>query len=377
MKIIITGDFFPGLRMIPELAQPPQELLGDFYDILSEADLAIVNLEAPLTFSNKPIAKTGPAIKGEAQASIFLKEANFGLTTLANNHILDYGVVGLKDTLQILKKNELNWVGAGLSDTKAKTPYIFQKHQKKLAVLNFSENEWSTTHGNYPGANPIDAVANFAAIQKAKKEADYVLVITHGGHELYQLPSPRMKSLFRFFIDAGSDVVINHHPHCISGYEEYAGGLIFYSIGNFLFDHRYYRQNIWNKGVAVELKWSNNNNLSFQLLHFNQSGNKKMFSLCGRKENEQRNQELSLLNNKINDDFLLKKNFANWANSRTKQYKAYIEPHSNRYVQALQNRTLLPSLWSKRKKLYLLNLIRCEAHRDILKFLLENEISDS
>jgi len=377
MKVIVTGDFFPGLRLKKEITQPPQELLGDFHGVLSEADLAVVNLEAPLTSSIQPIAKTGPALKGEAKAATFLKEACFGLATLANNHILDYGATGLKDTLQVLREHEIYSIGAGLSVTEAMIPYVFRKDQRKLAILNFAENEWSTTHENHPGANPIDAVSNFVAIQNAKKTADHVLVITHGGHEMYQLPSPRMKSLFRFYITAGADVVVNHHPHCVSGHEKYAGGLIFYSIGNFLFDHISHREGIWNKGVAIELIWSDDNVLKFQLLHFDQSGNQKIFSLCDQKENEQRNKELSSLNKIIEDDALLKKHFAKWANSRAKQYWAFIEPHHNRYVQALQNRKLLPSLWSERKKLYLLNLIRCEAHHDILKFLLEDEVSNT
>ena len=106
------------------------------------------------------------------------------------------------------------------------------KGDVNIAVLNFAENEWSTASSDKPGANPINPISNFNSINITKESVDIVIVITHGGHEMYRLPSPRMKELYRFYIDAGADIVINHHTHCTSGYEKYNGKFIFYSIGN-------------------------------------------------------------------------------------------------------------------------------------------------
>ena len=71
---------------------------------------------------------------------------------------------------------------------------------------------------NNIGANPIDIIDNAAQIKKAKKECDFVIVIAHGGHEYYNLPSPRMQKLYRFFAENGADIVIGHHTHCVSGH---------------------------------------------------------------------------------------------------------------------------------------------------------------
>ena len=66
----------------------------------------------------------------------------------------------------------------------------------------------------------------------------------------------RMKELYHYFVDAGADVVINHHQHCYSGYEEYKGSPIFYGLGNFLFDNSDFRPQPWNEGYLVELDFS-------------------------------------------------------------------------------------------------------------------------
>ena len=73
--------------------------------------------------------------------------------------------------------------------------------------------------------NPISI---YYDLLEARKNADIIICITHGGHEGYNLPSPRMQSLYRFSIDCGADVVVNHHQHCYSGYEQYHNGYIFF-----------------------------------------------------------------------------------------------------------------------------------------------------
>ena len=85
--------------------------------------------------------------------------------------------------------------------------------------------------------NPLLPIQQFYKIQEAKENADYVLVIVHGGIEHYQLPTSRMIETYRFFIDAGADAVVNHHQHCYSGYERYKSKPIIYGLGNLLFDN--------------------------------------------------------------------------------------------------------------------------------------------
>ena len=107
------------------------------------------------------------------------------------------------------------------------------------------------------GSNHLDPVTQYYAIQEARIKADYVIVIVHGGHEHYQLPSLRMVRMFRFFIDAGADAVVNHHQHCYSSFEYYHDRPIYYGTGNFCFDANPVSvDGTWNYGYAVQLTLS-------------------------------------------------------------------------------------------------------------------------
>ncbi len=209
IKIFIAGDFCP-INRIDSLLKNGEanDIFIDFQTLINEADISIVNLECPITESNIPIAKTGPALKADKSAIRLLKDSGFNLLTLANNHIMDFGNQGLLETLTKLENENIHYVGAGKNYAEASSPYIFEKEGYKIGILNFAENEWSTTFGNSSGSNPIDPVLNFAHIQSVKKQVNKLIVITHGGHEMYNLPSPRMKKLFRFYVK----MVVSGYP---------------------------------------------------------------------------------------------------------------------------------------------------------------------
>jgi hypothetical protein len=377
MKVLVVGDFYPNFKLKKRLLNnEPREIFGKFYSIIQKSDLAIVNLESPLTSCDKAIKKTGPALKADKVFADFLKNSGFGLATLANNHIMDYGPIGFLDTIEALKSSGLKHVGAGNSINSAKHPFIYTSIEgKKLAILNFTENEWSSTKGDYPGAVGFDPVSNYHSIQEAKKNSDFVLVITHGGHENYHLPSKSFRDLLRFFVDAGADAIVNHHTHCITGFEIYKGKPIYYSIGNFLFDKKGTDFTYWNKGLAVEIDFSDHI-INANTHIFYQSVNERTFELLEGEIADQELKQLNSLSKIIQNDYELDKELLRWISRSQKYYNINIEPHSIRIIQALQNRSIIPSFWSKRKKMFLLNMLRCESHREILIQKLENEISN-
>ncbi|WP_163381066.1 CapA family protein [Cyclobacterium sp. SYSU L10401] len=378
-RVSIVGDFFGGGKMasVFDASPTPDSILDRILlEEIGKADLAIVNLESPLTQSTIPIAKSGPSLKASSETANFLVKAGFDLATLANNHIMDFGVRGLNDTFDSLIENNLAFVGAGCSDTTAGEPYFTQSKERTLAVLNFCENEWSTTYGQNPGANPLDPIQNYHQIKSVKEESDFVLVIVHGGHEHYQLPSPRLKKLYRFYAEAGADAVVGHHSHCISGYESYGGVPIFYSLGNFLFFKDGCLNQPWNKGLMLHLKFSEAG-CDFDWTHFNQMNQNFTVEAVSIAESDLRNHYLLALNEIIQSGERLNEAYQEWLKKRYRTYRAFLEPHSCHFLNFLQNRNLLPSLWSREKRLYLQNLIRCEAHRDVVLNLLEDENSHS
>jgi poly-gamma-glutamate capsule biosynthesis protein CapA/YwtB (metallophosphatase superfamily) len=163
----------------------------------------------------------------------YLHQLKIDAVTMANNHILDYGYKGVKDTFKELVDHKIKYIGAGNDLTEARKPLSLHKDGMKIAILNFCENEWSIAEDDSPGANPMDIIDNTNQIREAKASHDKVIVIVHGGHEYYNLPSPRMQKQYRFYADQGADIVVGHHTHCISGNEVYKGVPIYYSLGNF------------------------------------------------------------------------------------------------------------------------------------------------
>lgn len=371
MRVLFGGDVVIRGRAEQAFREGKTDLLAAFSALASRHDLTVVNLEAPLTHSLSPIPKTGPAIKMSPEAMGWLKDAGVNLVTLANNHIFDYGESGLEDTLDTLSGANLSYVGAGMSQQQINTPFLLQRDGSTLAIVNFAENEWSTSHGESPGATPLSPVRNYHAISKARRVADLVAVVVHGGHEHYPLPSPRMKELYRFFVDAGADLVINHHQHCVSGFEVYKGKPIFYGIGNLFFDHDHHRNGDWTKGVLVSFDLLPGQDPDFEIIHFDQCANKPLFSLCAEEEAERRKLAMTDLSAVIANDEELEKSFLTFVDRKANQYQSYLEPVTNRYYLALMNRGLLPSLVSAKKKLLMQNVMRCESHRELLLQLLE------
>jgi len=372
INVLITGDTHLGGGRVKELAleNSMTQLFGSFLKKIQQADLSITNFESPLIEDGNPILKTGPNINSPARTVEVLKRAGFNLLTLANNHIMDYDEEGLESTLRFCSKAGLETVGAGSNSEEAEQSYSCEIRGIRISVINIAENEFGTTKSESPGAHALDPVQNYYRIREASQNTDFVFVIVHGGHENYPLPSPRMKQTYRFFADAGADAVVGHHPHCYSGYEVYNDVPIFYSLGNFLFDKGKQTSSPWNEGYMVEFKIEENS-LNFEVLPYIQNAKKAGLRRLGEDEKLRFENQISQLNDIIADDEELKNRFDEFCESSRNLYTSYIEPHSLRYLHALRNRGLFPSLMSKRKKRLLLNLTRCEAHRDVLLNILE------
>jgi poly-gamma-glutamate synthesis protein (capsule biosynthesis protein) len=373
VKILITGDFYGGFRLEELILKQKYELIfNEFLPIIQKADLAITNLESPLIDHGNPIIKTGPAIKAIPETIEALKFAGFNLLTLANNHIMDFGAAGLLNTLKLCSENNIDVVGAGMSYEEATRTFFKKIKSLNVAIINIAENEWSTTTDNNPGAHPLNPVANFYKIKEANQLADVVIVIIHGGHEMYNLPTKRMKETYRFFVDAGANAVIGHHTHCYSGYEIYREAPIFYSLGNFLFDSNTPKPGSWYTGYAVNLTFRQNKVLEYDLIPYQQSYPFVGINIVKDKELFKR--QLMELNKIIQNYNQLSSAFHSFVKNKiAKQYEAYLEPFNLRPLSFLQKIGIFPSLISSKKRRLYLNLIRCESHRDVILKLLDND----
>jgi hypothetical protein len=366
IKILITGDFCPHKR-IEQLVLDNrfEEIYNDFLPNLENNDINITNLECPLINHKSPILKIGPNLLAKEKCIEALLFGKFNLLTLSNNHILDQGRQGLLSTIELCNNNNIENIGAGTSLAEASKILIKQIKKKRIAFLNFSENEFSTASFDHTGSNPLNPIQNFYAIRSVREQSDYVIVIVHGGHEEYPFPSPRMVETYRFFINAGADIVIGHHPHCYSGYEKYQKGYIFYSLGNFIFDMNGYRNSDWNFGYAVKF-YFDDQEISFDIIPYKQCDIKPGVFLLNDNEITKFYSKLNVLNKIIINNDLLKQEWNKLVMQRKKYYLVNFETFNSLFYKSLRYRSLLPGMLSKKKKLLFLNMISCEAHRDLV-----------
>ena len=200
MNILFCGDFFPSLRISERIESGDYHFFDSIKPLTEEADYSIVDFEGPVVEGNAvPIQKTGPNLRCTSKAMAAVKYAGFNCVSFANNHFRDFGDNGVNQSINAANKYGLDYMGGGVTlDDARKILYTVIKDEK-LAVINVCEHEWSIATVGHGGSNPLDIVDNYHDIQAAKEQAERVIVMIHGGVEHYQLPTPRMQKLYRFF----------------------------------------------------------------------------------------------------------------------------------------------------------------------------------
>lgn len=363
MKIIVAGDYYPCARVAKLFDQRNfAAVLEDIKPIVEKADYAIANFECTLcTGDEQPMEKFGPNIKCGVSGVEALEWAGFHCVTLANNHILDYGEKGLENVIEACKKYHLDTVGGGKTLQSASSILYKTVGSKTLAVINCCEHEFSIATEHTAGSNPLNPIAQYYDIKEARDKADYVLVIVHGGHELWQLPSPRMKQTYQFFIDAGADAVVNHHQHCFSGYEHYKGKPIVYGLGNFCFDWQNFYAGLWEYGYMVEIDTETH---ALTLFPYKQCKEQPAVKLID--DRTAFDEQINKLNAIITDDNRLTTETNSYYSKQRKRFLLPFQPYSNNFLRKLFKKGILPSLVSRKREMFLADRIMMESHRDIL-----------
>jgi len=366
MKIGILGDLFIEPTLLPRM-----EFDGKLVEKMAGLDLNIVNLESPVVSGPEPgkIFKTGPHLKTGSKIYDVLRLLNVDVLTLANNHILDYGEEGLRQTLESSAANGFKSVGAGMDLDRASEPLLLSFDCLKIAIVNFCENEWSTASKEKGGANPMDVVRNVRQIRMAREGADFVLAIIHGGHERYRLPSPRMVEQYRFYAESGADMVVGHHSHCFSGYEIHGETPIFYSLGNMLFTYETDFEG-WYSGLMIVADIGKGKKVSFEVESLWYDRSRSKLRLAEPEEEREMRGELEWLNAVVGDSEELEKSWATYVDENSGVLDAF-SPFASlkgRYARAFFRRLRVNEFLLNRKEYIgpILNRVRCEAHRDLV-----------
>ncbi len=252
--VLIAGDLAPVGR--PEAALVDQDIgrvFGDALPVMQGADYFVVNLECPLTASTEKLCKAGPNMKADPRVTPALKDAGVSLASLANNHIFDYGVAGVRDTIAALTQNAIDWVGVGENLEEAKKPWFVDLDGVRVGFLCYAEHEFNWQGDDQWCTSMLEPAENMLQIRQVSEECSALIILIHGGPEEWHYPSPRMLRVCRAFAEAGASAVLVGHAHAVMGSEVWQGVPIVYGLGNFVFHCENNGAISWRVGLLERL----------------------------------------------------------------------------------------------------------------------------
>ncbi|MER6395315.1 CapA family protein [Kitasatospora sp. NPDC001603] len=240
ITVAFAGDVhFEGRTEARLAVKASEQALGPIATTLSDADLAVLNLETAITDRGAPEPKTY-TFRTSPKALTALKDSGVDVVSMANNHAVDFGADGLTDTLAAKDSAPIPVVGVGRNAKEAYAPYVTTVRGVKVAVLAASQVEDLTNQkwragATKPGiASALDAAALVKAVEEAKKQAPVVLVYLHWGDEGKACPTGAQSAIAKKLATAGATAVVGTHAHTMLGSGMLGSTYIGYGFGNFL-----------------------------------------------------------------------------------------------------------------------------------------------
>ncbi len=223
------------------LARDPATAFGPVAAVLRRADLAMVNLETAITTRGTPQSKDF-TFRASPTAFRALKGAGVDVATMANNHGMDFGPVGLADSVQAAQDADFPVVGIGRDAAAAFRPYTVTLKGQRIAVIGATQvlddnlaAAWTAGDGKPGLASAYQIDSLLAAVRSARRKADTVVVDLHWGRELAPCPIERQRELAPRLVKAGADVVVGSHAHVLLGAGYLGPAYVDYGLGNFVF----------------------------------------------------------------------------------------------------------------------------------------------
>ncbi|WP_224490274.1 CapA family protein [Robertkochia flava] len=374
-EIVICGDICPTKDTLRYFeAGRPEPLFNDLLSVFENADLVLGNLEFVLTDNPKPIVKAGPILHGSTKCIDVLKSSGFNLLSLANNHIKDCGEEGVKSTLEACREVNIDTLGAGANLEEAKKPYLKEINGFKIGILSFAEQEFNCASENEYGANFFDPYEDLDLIEDVKREVDYLVILYHGGVEYYEYPSPQLQKKCRRFVDKGADFVTCQHSHCIGTIENYQDKSILYGQGNTVFGFRE-GDDSWNQGLVVKLNLVRDeigitNNINLIPI---QAANKGI-RLIDKDNSKKLLKALFLRSSTLSDKEFIQTSWEHFCGKKKHLYIPWLFGF-NRYLihlNRISQNSIVNLLFGKKQKAVSHNIIRCEAHNEVIQELLKD-----
>jgi len=238
VRILFGGDIMLA-RYVGRLARErhdPAWPLHEIAPLLASADIAFANLESPFSDLGHSFDQ-GMVFRAEPEMIAGLTSAGIDIVSTANNHVRDAGGHGIEFTLNLLAKNRILAVGTAPTAKLAHQGVIIERKGVGFGFLGYTFDQ---SNGNHKDLDDRIAMLDVAQMKSdvtdLLKRADVVIVSMHAGVEYQANPNTLQQQFARAAIDAGASAVIGHHPHVVQAVELYGDGIIFYSLGNLVFD---------------------------------------------------------------------------------------------------------------------------------------------
>lgn len=374
VKVLIGADVCPIRRNLSYFKNgDAKSIFNDLLEEFESADLSIVNLECPFINMSTPIKKCGPVLGVESDCINGLKQAKIDILNLANNHIMDHGPTGLKNTLEVCSESGIAIVGAGKNLEEARRILVRKVGKIRIGILAVAEHEFSIATDNSWGANPLDLIDYVRNVRSQSDNFDYLIVLIHGGNEYYPFPSPRLKDTCHFMVEMGANAVIVQHTHCPGCYEKYQKAHIIYGQGNLIFDWPN-KDKAFYKGFLVKLLIADDFSSTMDIIPYlqsdSQAGARKM-----EKEAEQLfRQSLKERSIAITDDAFIKAQWLQFCENRKYEYLGKVLGHNRLFCKLNAHGFFVKYFYTKSALNCAFNIISCEAHREVLETIFNRRI---
>ena len=220
-------------------------VLPEVTDVMKSADIMMANNEFAYSDRGSPTPNKQYTFRAKPEHITKLHEMGIDIVSLANNHAYDWGPDALMDTFALLRDNDVPYVGAGENLTEAMKPVYFKVNGRTLSYVSATQIERTPNPDTReatetdPGVlRTLDPSRFVEVIREAEANSDFVIVYVHWGSESTDLVEASQRELAEKYADAGADLIIGDHSHCLQGIDYVKGVPVFYSLGNFWFNSK-------------------------------------------------------------------------------------------------------------------------------------------
>lgn len=370
MRIIIGADLVPSRHNYDLFEKGnADDLVGvELASILRESDIRIFNLETVVGSKGQKIKKSGPYLRCPEECFSGIAALNPTVLSIANNHAMDYGEDGLLETIRIIEDNGIEWVGAGINNDSLRKYTIIERNKIKVGIYSCAEHEFSIAGSDYAGCNPYDPLYSFDDVYELSQKCDYLIALYHGNKEYYRYPSPEVQRVCRKFAECGANIVLCQHSHCIGAAEEYRQCKLVYGQGNFLF-YGGEKDEFFQTGFLVQVDIDEKTkNCDVTYIPIVRNG--VTIRLASDSEKMKILEDFNHRSCQIKDKKFVEENYREFASSMIETYysRCLAKVRRNiffRVINKIGKGRILRYFFSDNECLAILNMLQCEAHREL------------